>query len=97
MARSRYPFLDQMDGVLVSGEVKLGKPDPAIFRLFLARFGLAAEATAYIDDNQPNVDAAAALGMTAFRFRDEAGLRRDLHRLGLPIELGRPVAAVESD
>lgn len=83
--RSRYPFLDGMDGILISGDVKVGKPDPAIFREFLARFGLTAARTLYIDDRQENVDAAVALGMVAVMFLDATQLRSDLRALGLPL------------
>jgi 2-haloacid dehalogenase len=83
--RPRYPFLQEMDGILVSGEVKVGKPDPAIFREFLRRFGLTAQSTVYIDDWERNVAAAAALGMIPVRFTDAARLRADLRALGLPL------------
>jgi 2-haloacid dehalogenase len=85
VTRPRYPFLDEMDGILISGEVGVGKPDPAIFRHFLERFRLTAENTVYIDDWDLNVATAAALGMTAILFRGAAELRRDLRSLGLPL------------
>ena len=85
VARSRYSFLDEMDGILISGEVKVAKPDPAIFRHFLARFRLTPDATVYIDDRPANVTAAAEFGLTAVRFVDAAQLRSDLRRLGLPL------------
>ncbi len=83
--RPRYPFLDEMDGILISGEIGVGKPDPAIFREFLARFGLAAENAVFIDDWDLNVKTAGSLGMTAIQFTDAARLREDLRRLGLPL------------
>jgi 2-haloacid dehalogenase len=83
--RSRYPFLDEMDGILISGEVGVGKPDPAIFREFLRRFDLTAQNTVYIDDWERNVAAAGALGMIAVRFVDAAQLHADLRALGLPL------------
>jgi 2-haloacid dehalogenase len=85
VTRPRYPFLDELDGILISGEVGVGKPDPAIFREFLARFSLAAGQTVFIDDWDRNVAVAAALGMIAIRFVDAAQLRSDLRRLGLPV------------
>ena len=94
--RERYPFLDEMDGVLISGDVKLGKPDPAIFREFILRFGLTAETTVYIDDLPANVAVAASLGMIALRFVDAAQLRVDLRRLGLPLASEAPAAATAS-
>jgi 2-haloacid dehalogenase len=78
IARERYEFLSWFDGVLVSGEERLVKPDPAIFWLFLDRFGLDPEATFYIDDSPANVAAASQLGFDAVRFTDPAQLRRDL-------------------
>ena len=83
IARERFEFLGWFDGVVVSGEERLIKPDPRLFELLLDRFGLAAEATFYVDDTQANVAAAAALGFDAVRFRDPGRLRRDLAERGL--------------
>jgi 2-haloacid dehalogenase len=77
-ARERFEFLEWFDGVLVSGEERMIKPDPAIFRLLLDRFGLDAEATFYVDDSEQNVAAADRLGFDAVRFTTPAQLRRDL-------------------
>lgn len=85
VTRPLYPFLEEMDGILVSGEVKLGKPDPAIFREFLRRFDLAPQNTVYIDDWDRNVTVATALGMIAVRFVDAVLLRSELRSLGLPL------------
>ena len=81
----RYPFLKELDGILISGDVGVAKPDPAIFREFMARFGLTAEATVFIDDWDHNVAAAAGLGMIAIHFVDATRLRADLRGLGLPV------------
>jgi 2-haloacid dehalogenase len=78
VARERFEFLEWFDGVLVSGEERMIKPDPAIFRLLLDRFGLDPEATFYVDDSGPNVEAAGRLGFDAVRFTTPAQLRRDL-------------------
>ena len=79
-----------MDGILISGEVGVGKPDPAIFREFLRRFALTPQSTVYIDDWDLNVAAAAGLGMIPIRFTDAARLRTDLRGLGLPLEAKVP-------
>jgi 2-haloacid dehalogenase len=78
VARERFGFLEWFDGVLVSGEERMIKPDPAIFRLLLDRFGLDPEATFYVDDSEQNVAAADRLGFDAVRFTTPARLRRDL-------------------
>ncbi len=83
VARPQYPFLEWFEGIVVSGDERLIKPDPRIFEVLLERYGLDPAATAFIDDHQANVDAAAALGMAAIRFVDAATLREDLARLGL--------------
>jgi len=83
IARERFEFLEWFDGVLVSGEERMIKPDPAIFRLLLDRFGLDPGATFYIDDSPANVAAADRLGFDAVRFTSPAQLRRDLEARGL--------------
>ena len=83
IARERFEFLEWFDGVLVSGEERMIKPDPAIFRLLLDRFGLDPGATFYIDDSPANVAAADRLGFDALRFTSPAQLRRDLEARGL--------------
>lgn len=83
IARPRYPFLDWFETIVISGEVRVSKPDPRIFRHLFERTGLTAEACVYVDDAPANVQAAADLGMTAFLFRDPATLRVDLAVLGL--------------
>jgi 2-haloacid dehalogenase len=83
--RERFAWLDELDGILISGEVNMAKPDHAIFREFLRRFSLDPAATVYIDDWDRNVAAANEVGMVAIRFTDADQLRRDLRALGLPL------------
>lgn len=82
-ARGTFPFLDWFDGLLISGEVGLVKPDPRIFELLAARFGIAPEETVLVDDQAENVNAAARLGFVAIRFCDAPQLRRDLEAIGV--------------
>ena len=53
-----YPFLKLFDGLLISGEDKLMKPDSAIYELAKNRFNLNPEETIFIDDKLENIDAA---------------------------------------
>lgn len=87
VARDRYPFLTWFDGLVISGEERLAKPDPRLFRILLARHRLDPRSTAYVDDSAANVTVAAGLGMAALLFRGPGILRADLARLGL---LGEP-------
>lgn len=83
IARARHSFFDLFDGIIVSGEVRLIKPDKAIFRLLLDTFGLKADECVYIDDNLKNVSAAAELGFNAIHFTTPASLRHELTALGV--------------
>jgi 2-haloacid dehalogenase len=79
------PAIGRLEDVLVSGREGLVKPDPAIFRLLLDRYGLDPARTLFVDDSPPNVAAARAAGMLALRFTGAAALRRDLRALGIPV------------
>jgi 2-haloacid dehalogenase len=69
-ATKRFPFLLKFHGIIVSADEGLVKPDPAIFELFLERFGLSAPDCLFIDDSAANVESARKLGMAAHHFRD---------------------------
>jgi 2-haloacid dehalogenase len=83
LARPRFPFLEWFDGILISGEAKLVKPDPRIFAHLLEKFGLEARSTVFIDDSEANIRAAAEAGLIPIRFTDPRQLRVGLLELGL--------------
>jgi len=83
LARRRFPFFRHFDGIVVSGEVRLVKPDPAIFLHFLERHGLAAAECVFIDDSPVNVAAARRLGFHGVDFTGAADLRNRLNAWGL--------------
>jgi len=68
LLRERYGLDGLFDVEVISALVGLAKPDPAIYRLVLERLGTAPEATIFVDDYEPNVAAAAALGIRAIHF-----------------------------
>jgi 2-haloacid dehalogenase len=82
-ARARFEFLEWFRGILISGDVKLLKPDSRIYKHFLETFAIDPAHAIYIDDRRNNVDAATALGMHGIVFTDSAALRAELVRLGL--------------
>lgn len=71
--------------VVVSGDERLVKPDPAIYHLALDRFGLAAENALFIDDRPENVEGARSVGMAAHLFESAPALREVLVDCGLPL------------
>jgi len=82
--RVKYPdMFDRFRDIVVSGDEKMVKPDPAIYRLALDRFGLRGEEAVFVDDNAENVAGAAALGIHAILFTGEPALRAELVSLGL--------------
>jgi 2-haloacid dehalogenase len=78
-----YAFLDRFREIFVSGELRLIKPDPAIYRHALEAIGGPAGECLFIDDSLKNVAAAAEIGLHAHHFTGPEPLRRDLGRFGL--------------
>jgi 2-haloacid dehalogenase len=83
VARERFDFLAWFEGIVISGEVLVNKPDRRIFEHLAEQFGIEAAATVFIDDAPANIDAATALGFCAIQFTDATALRLELMRLGL--------------
>lgn len=84
-APARFPFLDLLDDVVVSGREGVAKPDPAIYRLAADRAGLPLTALVFVDDKPENVAAAETLGMAGIVYSGAAPLRAALRTLGLPV------------
>ena len=82
VAQRLYPFLRGFDGLIVSGEERLVKPDPAIYRLLLDRHGLDAAECVFIDDSERNVLGARHVGMHAIHYTPGTDLAAELARLG---------------
>lgn len=72
------------DDMLFSCECGLVKPELKIFQYALGKLGLKPEEVFFIDDKQPNVDAARETGIHAHRFVNEAALFAGAAELGLP-------------
>lgn len=81
--RAMSPAFDRFIEVVVSGDLGLIKPDPAIYRVALERMGRRAEEVLFIDDSLANIEAAAALGFRVHHFTDPLALRPQLLALGL--------------
>lgn len=65
---AKYDFFQLFDGIVVSGEEKVIKPDPKIYRILLERYNLTAENTLFIDDNSANIETAKRLGVQTIVF-----------------------------
>ena len=65
-----YPFLKLFDGLLISGEDKLAKPDSTIYKLAINRFNLNPNETIFIDDKLENIQAAQNLKIQTIYLTD---------------------------
>jgi 2-haloacid dehalogenase len=83
LALSRFECLKWFQGVLLSGEVRLLKPDRRIFEVFLKTFAIDPARAIYIDDRRANVEVAASFGMYGVLFTDSHSLRAELMKEGL--------------
>jgi 2-haloacid dehalogenase len=81
LARHKYDFFDLFDDMVISGEVKMVKPDPAIFELALKKFGKNAAECVYIDDSLPNIQQAQKIGFHTIHFQSPEQLKADLQEL----------------
>ena len=73
-----HDFLTWFDGGIFSGDVKLVKPDPAIYLALQSRYELVPDQTLFIDDLSANVDAARALGWHAIHCVDALAMPADV-------------------
>ena len=76
--RERYAFFKLFNGIIISGEIKLVKPDRAIFDHLIQRFGLQPENSIFIDDHPANIESAARLGFKTHLFTDPLKCRAAL-------------------
>ena len=79
------PVIGLLEGVLVSGEVGIAKPDPRIFALLAEQFAVEPASTVFTDDAAGNVLAARTAGYVGLQFTGADRLRGDLVALGLPV------------
>jgi 2-haloacid dehalogenase len=73
-----FPFLTWFDGKVISGEVKLKKPDEDIYQLLLQRFALHPKQALFIDDNEANIATAQRLDIESILFTSPEALRTEL-------------------
>jgi putative hydrolase of the HAD superfamily len=79
-----YDLEHRFDAVIISDQVGLRKPDPAIYRLAAAKIGVAASSCVFVDDTAANLPVAGELGMAAVHFVDEEQGVTEIERLLLP-------------
>lgn len=76
MLKRRYRFLDGFDGMAVSGELHVCKPDPAIYRWLTDTYALDPSRLLFVDDSPANVETALYMGWNALCYDEPGKLRR---------------------
>lgn len=77
-AKRRYEFLTWFEGILVSGEEGVIKPEPAIYQLLFERYGVDPAKAVFLDDSEKNVVGAREVGLHAIQVKSPMQLREDL-------------------
>ncbi|MFT5437614.1 MAG: 2-haloacid dehalogenase [Ulvibacter sp.] len=83
IALERFDFFKEFEGIVVSGDEKMIKPNEEIYLLLLERYSLKAEESIFIDDNYKNIIAANKLGFHTIHFTENVNLEKRLQELGL--------------
>lgn len=78
LVRDQYHFFGWFEDIVLSGDVRLAKPDVRIFHLLLERIGKSAGECLLIDDSQVNVEAAREIGFQAIHFQSAEQLKAEL-------------------
>ncbi len=81
IVRHKYALFDLFDDIMVSGEIELIKPDPAIFELMLRRINFLSQECVMIDDTPKNIEVAQRMGFVSIQFTTPENLEAELFRL----------------
>ena len=81
----RFEIFDLIEDRVLSCEEHLLKPDAAIYRRALQRFGIEADETVFVDDRKENAEGAEAVGIHGITFTGAVPLRQELAALGVEI------------
>jgi len=81
MLENHWNIDDAFDDLVISAEVGLAKPDPAIYRLALERLNVEADRAVFVDDFIQNIAAAAEIGMHAVHFTNPDQAMADVNQL----------------
>jgi putative hydrolase of the HAD superfamily len=83
LLRKKYDFWNRFDGIIISGLVRLVKPEAAIYQYLLDTYHLDADSCLFIDDSPQNIQVAQSLGIRGIIFSDIESCRKQLHQVTL--------------
>lgn len=76
-----YPFLADVDGIVVSYQVEMVKPNPEIYRYLAKKYHILPEEAVFLDDRKENVDGAISCGFSGIVFENYEQARTELENL----------------
>ena len=83
IAKNMYPFLNLFEGIVVSGDERIKKPDPRLYQILIDRYSIQPNKSIFIDDTKINVEAAIDVGFQAIHFISAYQLQEELQKWGL--------------
>ena len=81
MVKDKYEAFSMMDGIVMSGEELIAKPDLRIYKILLERYGLKAKECVFIDDRKENIEAGEQVGIRGIIFEDCEQVKQAFHEL----------------
>lgn len=84
-ARKNFAWFAHFDHQILSCEIKLIKPDAAIFRHTVERLAVRPQEALFVDDREANVEAAREVGLHAIQFKSVEQLRVELEKMRFEI------------
>ena len=85
IALKKFPWLQWFEGILVSGDEGMRKPNAEIYELLFSRYDIHPSEALFIDDSEANVAGSEACGMKAIHFTHAANLKKSLSAIGIEI------------
>ncbi len=76
--KENYPFLDKFDGMIISGEHKMIKPNKNIYELAIKKFNLIPQETVFIDDKIENIQTAKSLGFKTIHLINPLKIKEEI-------------------
>ncbi|MFK5958779.1 MAG: HAD family phosphatase [Lutibacter sp.] len=83
LALELFPFFNDFDGVVVSGQEKTRKPFPEIYKIILDKYNITPENTIFIDDNYDNILTSNKLKLNGIHYKSPSQLLKFLSPFNL--------------
>ena len=81
LVKDKYPVFQMLDGIVLSGEERIGKPDLRIYQILLDRYALKPEESVFIDDRLSNIEAGQQLGIHGILFANAQQAKQAFNQL----------------